>query len=238
MLRADGTSMYITQDIGIAVYRYQKYCPDQMIYVVGNEQEYHFKVLKSTLKKLNYQWYSIITHYSYGMVELPEGKMKSREGTVVDADDLLDELKYLAKQTACDSGKLKNLDTNKAEEIYEQIGQGAIRYFILKVDSKKNILYDPKASLDFNGNTGPFIQYTYARIMSLLRKKGIELDYALTLKYEKIDLNDLEKKIISVSYTHLDVYKRQDMNFAKPKLKLDPKEFESIAEGIRSFLKK
>ncbi|MDD2593933.1 MAG: arginine--tRNA ligase [Bacteroidales bacterium] len=196
LLRADGTSMYITQDIGIAVYRYQKYCPDQMIYVVGNEQEYHFKVLKSTLKKLNYQWYSIITHYSYGMVELPEGKMKSREGTVVDADDLLDELKYLAKQTACDSGKLKNLDTNKAEEIYEQIGQGAIRYFILKVDSKKNILYDPKASLDFNGNTGPFIQYTYARIMSLLRKKGIELDYALTLKYEKIDLNDLEKKII------------------------------------------
>src|SRR5690606_19237782 len=149
LLRADGTSMYITQDIGIAVYRYQKYCPDQMIYVVGNEQEYHFKVLKSTLKKLNYQWYSIITHYSYGMVELPEGKMKSREGTVVDADDLLDELKYLAKQTACDSGKLKNLDTNKAEEIYEQIGQGAIRYFILKVDSKKNILYDPKASLDF-----------------------------------------------------------------------------------------
>ncbi|HQP90511.1 MAG TPA: arginine--tRNA ligase, partial [Bacteroidales bacterium] len=166
LLRNDGTSMYITQDIGLAIHRYQKYSPDEMIYVVGNEQDYHFKVLKAILKKLNYNWADIIYHFSYGMVELPEGKMKSREGTVVDADDLLDELKDLAKQTASESGKLTNLSNNELEHICEQIGQGAIRYFILKVDSKKNILYDPKASLDFNGNTGPFIQYTYARIQS------------------------------------------------------------------------
>ena len=196
ILRNDGTSMYITQDIGVAIHRYQKYSPNEMIYVVGNEQDYHFKVLKAILKKLNYKWADIIYHFSYGMVELPEGKMKSREGTVVDADDLLDELKDLAKQTASESGKLTNLSNNELEHICEQIGQGAIRYFILKVDSKKNILYDPKASLDFNGNTGPFIQYTFARINSLLSKKGISVDNATELSYKNDDINDFERKIL------------------------------------------
>ena len=205
LLRNDGTSMYITQDIGLAIHRYQKYSPDEMIYVVGNEQDYHFKVLKAILKKLNYNWADIIYHFSYGMVELPEGKMKSREGTVVDADDLLDELKDLAKQTASESGKLTNLSNNELEHICEQIGQGAIRYFILKVDSKKNILYDPKASLDFNGNTGPFIQYTFARINSLLSKKGISVDNATELSYKNDDINDFERKILFELLNYKDV---------------------------------
>lgn len=205
LLRNDGTSMYITQDIGLAIHRYQKYSPDEMIYVVGNEQDYHFKVLKAILKKLNYNWADIIYHFSYGMVELPEGKMKSREGTVVDADDLLDELKDLAKQTASESGKLTNLSNNELEHICEKIGQGAIRYFILKVDSKKNILYDPKASLDFNGNTGPFIQYTFARINSLLSKKGISVDNATELTYKNDDINDFERKILFELLNYKDV---------------------------------
>ena len=205
LLRNDGTSMYITQDIGVAIHRYQKYSPNEMIYVVGNEQDYHFKVLKAVLKKLNYNWADIIYHFSYGMVELPEGKMKSREGTVVDADDLLDELKDLAKQTASESGKLTNLSNNELEHICEKIGQGAIRYFILKVDSKKNILYDPKASLDFNGNTGPFIQYTFARINSLLSKKGISVDNATELTYKNDDINDFERKILFELLNYKDV---------------------------------
>lgn len=205
LLRNDGTSMYITQDIGVAIHRYQKYSPNEMIYVVGNEQDYHFKVLKAILKKLNYKWADIIYHFSYGMVELPEGKMKSREGTVVDADDLLDELKDLAKQTASESGKLTNLSNNELEHICEKIGQGAIRYFILKVDSKKNILYDPKASLDFNGNTGPFIQYTFARINSLLSKKGISVDNATKLSYKNDDINDFERKILFELLNYKDV---------------------------------
>lgn len=205
LLRNDGTSMYITQDIGVAIHRYQKYSPNEMIYVVGNEQDYHFKVLKAILKKLNYNWADIIYHFSYGMVELPEGKMKSREGTVVDADDLLDELKDLAKQTASESGKLTNLSNNELEHICEKIGQGAIRYFILKVDSKKNILYDPKASLDFNGNTGPFIQYTFARINSLLSKKGISVDNATELSYKNDDINDFERKILFELLNYKDV---------------------------------
>jgi arginyl-tRNA synthetase len=217
LLRSDGTSMYITQDIGIAVYRYQKFFPDEMIYVVGNEQDYHFKVLKSILKKLNYNWAEIINHYNYGMVELPEGKMKSREGTVVDADDLLDELKNLALQTADESGKLANLSKDELEKIFEQIGQGAIRYFILKVDSKKNILYDPKASLDFNGNTGPFIQYTFARINSLLSKKGISIDSAAELYYENNAVNDYERKLLFelLNYNNLIV---DAGNYKKPEL--------------------
>ncbi len=205
LLRNDGTSMYITQDIGVSIHRYQKYSPNEMIYVVGNEQDYHFKVLKAVLKKLNYNWADIIYHFSYGMVELPEGKMKSREGTVVDADDLLDELKDLAKQTASESGKLTNLSNNELEHICEKIGQGAIRYFILKVDSKKNILYDPKASLDFNGNTGPFIQYTFARINSLLSKKGISVDNATELSYKNDDINDFERKILFELLNYKDV---------------------------------
>ena len=205
LLRSDGTSMYITQDIGLAIHRYQKFFPDEMIYVVGNEQDYHFKVLKAILKKLNYNWADIIYHFSYGMVELPEGKMKSREGTVVDADDLLDELKDLALQTAAESGKLTNLPDDELEKICEQIGQGAIRYFILKVDSKKNILYDPRASLDFNGNTGPFIQYTFARINSLLSKKGISIDSAAELLYKNDDINDFERKILFELLNYNDV---------------------------------
>ncbi len=170
LLRADGTSVYITQDLGTAQLRYDDYRPGKLFYVVGNEQIYHFDVLKNVLKLLGREWAEHITHISYGMVELPQGKMKSREGTVVDADDLMDEMYETAKKTTTELGKLDNPDDTEWNELFEMLGIGALKYFILKVDPKKNILFNPQESIDFNGNTGPFIQYTHARIRSLLRK--------------------------------------------------------------------
>ena len=170
LLRSDGTSVYMTQDIGTAKLRYQDYPIDKMIYVVGNEQNYHFQVLSLLLDKLGFKWGKDLVHFSYGMVELPEGKMKSREGTVVDADDLMDAMVQNAKDMSAEMGKLKDLSQEEADKISTIIGLGALKYFILKVDPRKNMTFNPKESIDFNGNTGPFVQYTYARIQSLLRK--------------------------------------------------------------------
>ena len=170
LLRSDGTSVYMTQDIGTAKLRYQDYPIDKMIYVVGNEQNYHFQVLSLLLDKLGFKWGKDLVHFSYGMVELPEGKMKSREGTVVDADDLMDAMVQNAKEMSAEMGKLQDLPQEEADKISAIIGLGALKYFILKVDPRKNMTFNPKESIDFNGNTGPFIQYTYARIRSVLRK--------------------------------------------------------------------
>lgn len=170
LLRGDGTSVYMTQDLGTAEQRYNEYKFDELIYVVGDEQNYHFKVLKLILKKLGFDWSDAIYHLSYGMVELPEGKMKSREGTVVDADDLIEKMYQTAKETSLELGKLGGIPEQEQERLFEMIGLGALKYFILKVDPKKTMLFDPKESIDFNGNTGPFIQYTHARIKSILRK--------------------------------------------------------------------
>ncbi len=170
LLRSDGTSVYMTQDVGTAHQRYQEYGFDRHIYVVGNEQNYHFQVLALVLKKLGFEWSDRLYHLSYGMVELPEGKMKSREGTVVDADDLMDEMEKTAREMSEELGKLEGYPEEERDRIYRQVGMGALKYFILKVDPRKNMTFDPKESVDFNGNTGPFIQYTYARIQSVLRK--------------------------------------------------------------------
>jgi len=170
LLRGDGTSVYVTQDIGTANLRFGEYPIDKMVYVVGNEQIYHFQVLSILLDKLGFKWGKDLVHFSYGMVELPEGKMKSREGTVVDADDLVEEMVNTAKETSRELGKLDGLSTEEAENIARMVGLGALKYFILKVDPRKNMTFNPKESIDFNGNTGPFIQYTHARIQSVLRK--------------------------------------------------------------------
>ena len=170
VLRGDGTSVYITQDLGTAERRFANYSLDSHVYVVGNEQDYHFQVLKLILKKLGFDWADQIYHLSYGMVELPEGKMKSREGTVVDADDLIQSMYEEAKKTSEESGKLADLSEEEKDRLYHMIGLGALKYFIIKVDPKKTMLFNPKESIDFNGNTGPFIQYTHARICSILRK--------------------------------------------------------------------
>ena len=178
LLRSDGTSVYMTQDLGTAFRRFEDNHLDDMIYVVGNEQNYHFQVLKLILKKLGYDWSDNIYHLSYGMVELPEGKMKSREGTVVDADDLIDDMVSTAREMSAELGKLDGCSSEEAENISRMVGLGALKYFILKVDPKKTMLFDPRESIDFNGNTGPFIQYTHARIRSIMRKAleaGIDL---------------------------------------------------------------
>ena len=170
LLRGDGTSVYMTQDIGTAKLRFADYPINKMIYVVGNEQNYHFQVLSILLDKLGFEWGKSLVHFSYGMVELPEGKMKSREGTVVDADDLMEEMIATAKETSRELGKLDGSTQEEADDIARIVGLGALKYFILKVDARKNMTFNPKESIDFNGNTGPFIQYTYARIQSVLRK--------------------------------------------------------------------
>lgn len=172
LLRGDGTSVYMTQDIGTAKLRFQDYPINKMIYVVGNEQNYHFQVLSILLDKLGFEWGKDLVHFSYGMVELPEGKMKSREGTVVDADDLMADMIETAKETSAELGKLDGLTKEEADDIASIVGLGALKYFILKVDARKNMTFNPKESIDFNGNTGPFIQYTYARIQSILRKSA------------------------------------------------------------------
>ena len=189
LLRSDGTSVYMTQDIGTAKLRYQDYPIDKMIYVVGNEQNYHFQVLSLLLDKLGFKWGKDLVHFSYGMVELPEGKMKSREGTVVDADDLMEEMVSTAREVSKELGKLDGLTEKEAEEIAEIVGLGALKYFLLKVDPRRNMTFNPKESIDFNGNTGPFIQYTYARIRSVLRKaaeQGYEIgDYLKVVPNER-----------------------------------------------------
>ncbi|MCM1522508.1 MAG: arginine--tRNA ligase [Muribaculaceae bacterium] len=174
LLRSDGTSVYMTQDIGTAKLRFRDYPIDKMIYVVGNEQNYHFQVLSILLDRLGFSWGKGLVHFSYGMVELPEGKMKSREGTVVDADDLMDDMVSTARTVSEELGKLDGLTPGEIEDISEMVGLGALKYFLLKVDPRKNITFNPKESIDFNGNTGPFIQYTYARIRSVLRKAEAE----------------------------------------------------------------
>jgi arginyl-tRNA synthetase len=191
LLRSDGTSVYMTQDVGTAHQRFSEYPIEQHIYVVGNEQNYHFQVLRLVLEKLGFNWHDRLHHLSYGMVELPEGKMKSREGTVVDADELMDEMIATAKQMSDELGKLGEYSEGEKQNIYRQIGLGALKYFILKVDPKKNMLFDPKESIDFNGNTGPFIQYTYARIRSVLRTAG-EYDSRIP----GVSLNDKEIDVI------------------------------------------
>ena len=198
LLRGDGTSVYMTQDIGTAKLRFADYPIDKMIYVVGNEQNYHFQVLSILLDKLGFEWGKSLVHFSYGMVELPEGKMKSREGTVVDADDLMEEMISTAKETSQELGKLDGLTQEEADDIARIVGLGALKYFILKVDARKNMTFNPKESIDFNGNTGPFIQYTYARIQSVLRKaaeSGIVIPEQIPAG---IELSDKEEGLIQM----------------------------------------
>ena len=198
LLRSDGTSVYMTQDLGTAERRFSEYKLDSHVYVVGNEQNYHFQVLKLILKKLGFEWSDNIFHLSYGMVELPEGKMKSREGTVVDADDLIQKMYEEARATSDESGKLADMSEEDKAKLYHMIGLGALKYFIIKVDPKKTMLFNPKESIDFNGNTGPFIQYTHARIRSILRKaaeKGIE--YAAS-PLPKVELSAKEIRLIKL----------------------------------------
>ena len=199
LLRSDGTSVYMTQDIGTAKLRYQDYPIDKMIYVVGNEQNYHFQVLSLLLDRLGFKWGKDLVHFSYGMVELPEGKMKSREGTVVDADDLIDDMVNTAREVSKELGKLDGVSEEEAEKISETVGLGALKYFLLKVDPRKNMTFNPKESIDFNGNTGPFIQYTYARIKSVLRKaeeNGIKF-----ADYSNVEPNEKEISLIQTLST-------------------------------------
>ena len=201
LIRSDGTSVYITQDLGTAERRFAEYHLDSHVYVVGNEQNYHFQVLKLILKKLGFEWSDNIFHLSYGMVELPEGKMKSREGTVVDADDLLQKMYEEARATSDESGKLADMSEEDKAKLYHMIGLGALKYFIIKVDPKKTMLFNPKESIDFNGNTGPFIQYTHARIRSILRKaaeKGIEYSAS---PLPKVELSAKEIRLIKLLNT-------------------------------------
>ena len=198
LLRADGTSVYMTQDIGTAKLRFADYPIYKMFYVVGNEQNYHFQVLSILLDKLGFEWGKSLVHFSYGMVELPEGKMKSREGTVVDADDLMEEMIATAKETSQELGKLDGLTREEADDIARIVGLGALKYFILKVDARKNMTFNPKESIDFNGNTGPFIQYTYARIQSVLRKaaeSGIVIPAQLP---SGVELSEKEEGLIQM----------------------------------------
>ena len=196
LLRSDGTSVYITQDIGTAKMRFDKHPIDKMVYVVGNEQEYHFKVLSLLLDRLGYTFGKGLVHFSYGMVELPEGKMKSREGTVVDADDLMDEMTATARAIAEEQGKAKDMTAEEANEVARRVGLGSLKYFILKVDPRKNMTFNPKESIDFNGNTGSFIQYTYARIRSLIRKSE---DAGITLpsSFAGLTISTKEQELIA-----------------------------------------
>ncbi|HER40459.1 MAG TPA: arginine--tRNA ligase, partial [Salinimicrobium catena] len=192
VLRSDGTAVYMTQDIGTAIQRVKDFHIDGMVYTVGNEQDYHFKVLFLILKKLGYEWAENLYHLSYGMVDLPSGKMKSREGTVVDADDLIEEMVKTAKEISEELGKLEGYSEEEKQELYRIIGLGALKYYILKVDPRKRILFNPEESVDFQGNTGPFIQYTYARIQSILRKADFDYDQPVA----EYKLNDKEKELI------------------------------------------
>ena len=197
LLRGDGTSVYITQDLGTAEQRFSEYRLDEHIYVVGNEQNYHFQVLKLILKKLGFDWADSIYHLSYGMVELPEGKMKSREGTVVDADDLLEKMYNTARETSLELGKIDNMTEQEQDELFRTLSLGALKYFIIKVDPKKTMLFDPKESIDFNGNTGPFIQYTHARIKSILRKAS-ERNISYDTLPQGVELSPKEIRLVKL----------------------------------------
>ena len=196
LLRADGTSVYMTQDIGTADLRFKDYPIDKMIYVVGNEQNYHFQVLSILLDRLGFKWGKELVHFSYGMVELPNGKMKSREGTVVDADELMEEMVSAARRTSEELGKFADMTENERNEIARIVGMGALKYFILKVDARKNMLFNPEESIDFNGNTGPFIQYTYARIRSIMRKAEAEGFVLPSVLPDTLPLNEKEVQLI------------------------------------------
>lgn len=198
LLRADGTSVYMTQDMGTALLRYNDFSPEKLVYVVGNEQNYHFDVLKKILIRLEYQWAQHIYHLSYGMVELPEGKMKSREGTVVDADDLISEMTETAKVTTTELGKTSDFSKEEAENLFRVLGLGALKYFILKVDPKKNMTFNPQESIDFNGNTGPFIQYTHARICSVLRKADFKKTSGIPDNTYNFELFEKEANLIKL----------------------------------------
>jgi arginyl-tRNA synthetase len=213
LLRSDGTSVYITQDLGTACKRFEEYDINELVYVVGNEQNYHFQVLSLILEKLGYAWAGNLKHMSYGMVELPEGKMKSREGTVVDADDLMDEMEETARKMSLELGKLDGLSDGEASDIIHTIGMGALKYFILKVDPKKNMLFDPKESIDFNGNTGPFIQYTHARIRSVLRKAAENGLSGVHSVNNGIRLNEKEVSLIHALYNYPEVVKNAAETF-------------------------
>jgi arginyl-tRNA synthetase len=202
LLRGDGTSVYITQDIGTAIKRYEDFQFDKHLYVVGNEQNYHFMILKLILSKLGYEWAEFLYHLSYGMVELPEGKMKSREGTVVDADDLVQEMVSTAREMSKEVGRIGDFPENEKADIYRKVGLGALKYFILKVDPKKNMTFDPKESIDFNGHTGPFIQYSYARINSLLDKAKSGNMVMPQKVDENIELNDKEIQLIKLIHKY------------------------------------
>ena len=197
LLRSDGTSVYMTQDIGTAKIRYADFPIDHMIYVVGNEQNYHFQVLSLLLDKLGYKWGKDLYHFSYGMVELPQGRMKSREGTVVDADDLVADMIDVARKVSEDLGKLEGYTEVEKKKIYEMVALGALKYFILKVDPKKTMMFNPEESIDFNGNTGPFIQYTYARIQSVLRKAA-DAGIVIPQQVPEIEINDKESALIKI----------------------------------------
>ena len=209
LLRSDGTSVYITQDIGTAQLRYDDYKMDRSVYVVGNEQDYHFKALKAILKEFNKEWNDSLYHLSYGMVDLPSGKMKSREGTVVDADDILQEMHDTAKEQTLKLGKIDSFTESEANELYEMIGLGALKFFLLKVDPKKSILFNPEESIDFQGFTGPFVQYTHARIQSMLRKHG-EIKYDIDKAV--IDENEIGLLILLNKYTDILYESADEMN--------------------------
>lgn len=213
LLRTDGTSVYMTQDIGTAKLRYQDYPIDKMVYVVGNEQNYHFQVLSILLDKLGFKWGKELVHFSYGMVELPEGKMKSREGTVVDADDLVAEMVAQAQETSEELGKLDTLPVDEIAEINRMVGLGALKYFILKVDPRKNMTFNPKESIDFNGNTGPFIQYTHARIKSVLRKAE-EQDIIISSANDNLTISDKETSLIQMLAEYPNIVRQAGEDFS------------------------
>ena len=214
LLRADGTSVYMTQDIGTANLRQQDYNPQAMMYVVGNEQNYHFDVLKIVLRKLGFDWSENITHISYGMVELPEGKMKSREGTVVDADDLIDEMVTTAEKTTRELGKVDDFSKEEADQLFYNLGMGALKYFLLKVDPKKKMMFNPKESIDFNGNTGPFIQYTHARIKSVERKSENAAFRNIDKKPYAGEMNEKERYLMNFLGTFPEVIQQAAAMFS------------------------
>jgi arginyl-tRNA synthetase len=213
LLRSDGTSVYMTQDLGTAQRRYDEFQPSKLVYVVGNEQEYHFQVLKNVLKHIGRHWFDRIYHLSYGMVELPEGKMKSREGTVVDADDLVQEMFRTAEVTTRELGKVQDFSADEAETLFRIIGLGALKYFILKVDPRKNMLFNPAESIDFNGNTGPFIQYTYARIQSVLRNADMTGMQMITTGRGEFTLFHQERNVLLQLYLFPEVVKDAGTNY-------------------------
>ena len=213
LLRSDGTSVYMTQDIGTAKMRFNDYSIDKMVYVVGNEQNYHFQVLAILLDKLGFEWGKDLYHFSYGMVELPSGKMKSREGTVVDADDLMDAMTEVARNMSKELGKLESLSGDEAEQTFRMIALGALKYFILKVDPRKNMMFNPEESIDFNGNTGPFIQYTYARIQSVLRKAE-EKQVEINPQIKVAELSEKEKELLKRLSLYPSVVKEAGDNYS------------------------